>query len=226
MPQNKDEMDIFGLLSEGAVGSERKKNRETLLAPTGVKDIFQEGTISINSYTCIGVQCKACIKVCPTNGLYWGSGKIEIIEDLCVYCGACILNCQVDDCIKLERKRADGKIEKFSKSKDVVLFQKKTNTNKKVQRVQSVVLKPQDYYRQYPRKAKEKQYSATAKMQAVLVVNQTACFIRRTVLNLIFIACYKHNIIGRESKNYKNKEKFKHETCNGVTTRSKSKRFR
>jgi ferredoxin len=152
MPQNKDgNVNAFGLLPEGSADSEKKKNREVLLASTGVKDIFQGGAISINGYTCIGVQCKACIKVCPTNALYWGSGKIEIVEDLCVYCGACVLICQVDDCIKLERIRDNGKIEKVSKPIDVLLLQKKINSNKRVQRVRSVVLKPQDYYAQYPK---------------------------------------------------------------------------
>ncbi len=156
MPQNKGSIDIFGMLSSGDnADSEKKKNREELLAPTGVKDLFKEGKISINNYTCLGVQCKECIKVCPTNALYWGTGKVEIVDDLCVYCGACVLNCQVDDCIKLERKRDDGTVEKFSKPKDVLLLQKKANTSKRVQRVRSVVLKPQDYYTQYP-KAKQK----------------------------------------------------------------------
>jgi len=157
MPQNNGKTDIFGLLTGNTdANSEKKKNRAALLAPTGVKDVFQEGKISINSYTCVGVQCKECIKVCPTNALYWGGGgKVAIIDDLCVYCGACVLNCQVDDCIQLERTRNDGQIEKFSKSKEVLLFQKKANTNKRVQRVRSVVLKPQDYYIQYP-KAKQK----------------------------------------------------------------------
>jgi len=157
MPQDKgDNMDIFGLMSEDTGESEKKKNREALLAPTGVRDVFQGGIISINSYTCIGVQCKACIKVCPTNALYWGNGKIKIIEDLCVYCGACVLICQVDDCVKLERKRNNGKIEKFSKPIDVLLLQKKVNTDKRVQRVRSVVLKPQDYYAQYPKTKQKK----------------------------------------------------------------------
>jgi len=157
MSQGRGNVDIFGLLSEGVVvDSERKKNREVLLAPTGVKDVFEEGKISINSYTCLGVQCKECIKVCPTNALYWGGGgRVGVVEDLCVYCGACVLNCQVDDCISLERKRYDGRVERFSKSKEVLLFQKKANTDKRVQRVRSVVLKPQDYYVQYP-KAKQK----------------------------------------------------------------------
>ncbi|XHH07668.1 MAG: 4Fe-4S dicluster domain-containing protein [Candidatus Bathyarchaeia archaeon] len=155
MPQNKGSIDIFGLLSEDNAVSEKKKNRKELLAPTGVKDLFEEGKIGINRYTCLGVQCKECIKVCPTNALYWGSGKVEIVDDLCVYCGACVLNCQVDDCIKLERKREDGVVEKFSKPKDVLLLQKRANTNKRVQRVRSVMLKPQDYYTHYP-KAKQK----------------------------------------------------------------------
>jgi len=155
MSQNNGNTDIFGLLADDTADSEKKKNRAALLAPTGVKDVFQEGKISINSYTCIGVQCKECIKVCPTNALYWGGGKVAIVDDLCVYCGACVLNCQVDDCIQLERTRDDGQNEKFSKSKEVLLFQKKANTNKRVQRVRSVVLKPQDYYMQYP-KSKQK----------------------------------------------------------------------
>jgi len=155
MPQNKGSVDIFGLLAEDNAESEKKKNRRELLEPTGVKDLFEEGNISINPHTCLGVQCKECIKVCPTNALYWGSGKVEIMPDLCVYCGACVLNCQVDDCIKLERKRDGGTIEKFSKPKDVLILQKKANASKRVQRVQSVVMKPQDYYLQYP-KAKQK----------------------------------------------------------------------
>jgi ferredoxin len=142
-------------LAGNTADAEKKKSRKELLTPTGVKDIFQDGTISINIYTCVGVQCKACIKICPTNALYWGSGRIEVVEDLCVYCGACVLICQVDDCIKLERIRDNGKIEKFSKPADVLSFQKKANTDKRVQRVRSVVLKPQEYYAQYP-KTKQK----------------------------------------------------------------------
>jgi ferredoxin len=151
MPQNNSSGgDIFGLLSENTADSERRKNREEFLAPTGVKELFKDGKISINNYTCVGVQCKQCLKVCPTNALYWSNGKVEIIDDLCVYCGACVLSCMVDDCIKVERKREDGKIEKFSKPADVILLEKKANANKRIQRVQSVMMKPQDYYSQYP----------------------------------------------------------------------------
>jgi NAD-dependent dihydropyrimidine dehydrogenase PreA subunit len=150
MPQKNGSSDIFGFLSDNTVESEKRKNREELLAPTGVKELFKDGKIGINSYTCVGVQCKQCIKVCPTNALYWGNGKVEIIDDLCVYCGACVLSCMVDDCIKVERKRDDGTIEKFSKPADVLLLEKKANANKRIQRVQSVMMKPQDYYTQYP----------------------------------------------------------------------------
>jgi ferredoxin len=158
MAQNKSGVDIFGLLSDKTGKSEKEKNREALLAPTGVKEVFKEGKISINNYTCVGVQCKQCVKVCPTNALYWSNGKVEIIDDLCVYCGACVLSCMVDDCIKVERKREDGTTEKFGKPQDVILLQKTANASKRVQRLQSVVLKPKDYYTQYP-KAKPKQAS-------------------------------------------------------------------
>ncbi len=150
MAQNNGSDDIFGLLSGNSAESEKRKNRAELLAPTGVKELFKEGKISINKYTCVGVQCKQCLKVCPTNALYWANGKVEIIDDLCVYCGACVLSCMVDDCIKVERKRDDGQVEKFSKPSDVILLEKKANANKRIQRVQSVMMKPQDYYRKYP----------------------------------------------------------------------------
>jgi len=54
--------------------------------------------------------------------LYWKSGEVGIINDLCVYCGACVLSCMVDNCIKIERKREDGKVGHFSKPKDVIML--------------------------------------------------------------------------------------------------------
>jgi ferredoxin len=79
-------VDIFGLLSEGSVHeAEKKKRRKELLEPTGVKELFKEGKIGINKFTCVGGQCKLCIKACPTNALYWSTGGIRITEDLCIY---------------------------------------------------------------------------------------------------------------------------------------------
>ena len=84
--------------------AERRQRRKELIEPTGVKELFKDGKININQFTCVGGQCKLCIKVCPTNALYWGTGEVDIIDDLCVYCGACVVNCMVDNCIKIERK--------------------------------------------------------------------------------------------------------------------------
>jgi len=132
---------IFDLMMEDeqttSEEEERQKRRRELIEPTGVKELFKEGKISINKFTCEGTQCKLCIKVCPTNALYWGTGEIGIIEELCVYCGACVTICMVDDCIKIERTRKDGTVEKFSKLSDVVKLQEKKNTEKRWERVKT-----------------------------------------------------------------------------------------
>jgi ferredoxin len=133
---------IFDLMNEESESKvdeekERLERRKELLEPTGVKELFQEGKIDINKFTCVGGQCKLCIKACPTNALYWSTGQVGIIEDLCVYCGACVLNCMVDDCIKIERTRPNGKIEKFSKPKDVVKLAEKLNSQKRFERVRT-----------------------------------------------------------------------------------------
>jgi len=117
--------------------AEKRQRRKELLEPTGVKELFKEGKININEFTCVGGQCKLCIKACPTNALYWGTGKVGLTEDLCVYCGACVLNCMVDDCIKVERKRDDGKVERFSKPRDVIMLQERSNCQKRFERVRT-----------------------------------------------------------------------------------------
>lgn len=156
MPDNDaSTFDIFGLMSEEPPtqenpDEERRKRRQELLQPTGVKELFKDGTIRINKYTCVGAQCRLCVKSCPTNALYWSSGEIGIIEDLCVYCGACVLNCMVDDCIKLERKREDGTVEHFSKPKDVIMLAEKTNCRKRLGRVKAVFPTAESYCDKYP----------------------------------------------------------------------------
>ena len=135
MPKkSSSDVDIFSLLSDTAERA-KKKRREELLTSLGVKDFFAEGNISIDKRTCWGVECKLCIKACPTNALYWKAGEVGIVEDLCVYCGACVLCCMVDDCIKIERKREDGKVERFSKPKEIVKLEDKINTKKRLERV-------------------------------------------------------------------------------------------
>jgi len=135
MPDNNSSsIDIFGMLSENKEEN-IKSQRKELLSSSGVKDLFKEGDISINKRTCWGLECKLCIKACPTNALYWQTGEVKIIKDLCVYCGACVLCCMVDDCIKIKRKRDDGTTEKFSKPKDVIKLDDKINSQKRVERI-------------------------------------------------------------------------------------------
>jgi NAD-dependent dihydropyrimidine dehydrogenase PreA subunit len=139
MPEkSSSDFDIFSLLSEDKEEKAKKKQREELLASTGVEDLFKEGKISIDKRTCWGVECKLCIEKCPTNALYWKAGEVGITDDLCVYCGACVLCCMVDDCIKVERIREDGKTERFSKPAEVVKVQDKINAKKRRDRVRDV----------------------------------------------------------------------------------------
>jgi ferredoxin len=140
--------DIFQTLMETAE-KEKKKRREELLAPLGVKEFFVEGSISINKRICEGVECKLCIKACPTNALYWKAGEVGLIEELCIYCGACVLSCIVDDCIKIVRKRENGEIEKFSKPRDFTALQHSISVKKRFERVKSVFPKPEDYIKRY-----------------------------------------------------------------------------
>jgi len=138
MPDKKaSSHDIFGLMSEESPEQEKKKRRQELLEPTGVKELFKEGKVSINMFTCVGGQCKLCVEACPTNALYWSPSGIGITEDLCVYCGACVLNCMVNDCIKVERKREEGEIESFSKPRDVIMLQERSNCQKRFERVRT-----------------------------------------------------------------------------------------
>ncbi|MFQ5759035.1 MAG: 4Fe-4S binding protein, partial [Candidatus Bathyarchaeia archaeon] len=102
MARNQSEdVDIFQLLEE-ASKKERREKKEKLLQSVGVKEFFEEGSIQINTSICDGVECKLCIEACPTNALYWRSGKIGVVEELCVFCTACVLSCIVDDCIKVK----------------------------------------------------------------------------------------------------------------------------
>jgi len=147
-PNSSSTVDIFQVLTETAE-KEKKKRRDAFLAPLGVKEFFSEGEITINKRTCKGVECKLCIKACPTNALFWGSGEVGITEELCIYCGACVLNCIVDDCIKVARKRPGGSAESFSRAKDFVMLQHGINGRKRSERIQDIFLKPEDYINRY-----------------------------------------------------------------------------
>jgi ferredoxin len=153
--ESSSSVDIFGLLSDSGEKdekAERKKRREELLASSKVKDFFAEGKISVNKRTCHGIECNLCVKACPTNALYWKKGEIGIVEDLCVYCGACVLSCMIDDCIRIERKRESGEMERFSKPKDVTKLEHSINAKKRFERVREVFPTAEEYCAKYWRK--------------------------------------------------------------------------
>jgi ferredoxin len=141
-------LDIFELLTETAE-KEKKRQREELLAPLAIKEFFVEGSITINKRICQGVECKLCVEACPTNALFWKVGEVGITEELCIYCGACVLSCIVDDCIKIVRKRATGEVESFSKPRDVIVLQHSIDTKKRLERVQGIFPKPENYLKRY-----------------------------------------------------------------------------
>jgi len=130
-------MDIYGLLLEASRRKKREK-RAQLLQSIGVKEFFEEGNIRIDMKTCKGVECKLCIKACPTNALYWKSGEIGITEELCVYCTSCVLYCMVDNCIQVERKRANGETERFSNPIHVCSLLERLNTRNRIKTAELV----------------------------------------------------------------------------------------
>jgi len=139
---------IFQLLLE--TSEKRKKSvREQLLESLNVKEFFEKGSISINERTCQGLECELCIKACPTKALYWRDGKVGIIGDLCVYCGACVLCCIVDDCIKVSRRRFDGKVESFSRPRAVVLLFNSINSQRRHSRVETLFPDDDAYLKRY-----------------------------------------------------------------------------
>jgi len=154
LPQeSSSNVDIFNLLSDSGKKA-KKQQREELLAAAGVREFFIDGGISIDKRTCWGIECKLCIKACPTSALYWKAGEVGISEDLCVYCGACVLSCMVDNCIKVTRKREDGETEKFSKPKDVIALSGKINARKRFERVKEVFPTAEAYCERYkPRRS-------------------------------------------------------------------------
>jgi len=145
---NKENMDIYKLLFE-ASERKRKEKRAELLQSVGVKEFFEDGSIKIDMRTCKGVECKFCIEVCPTNALYWRTGEVCVIEELCVYCTLCVLNCMVDDCIELRRKRPNGETETFSKPQDILLLLDNINTRNRIKTTKMLFPDEETYLKRY-----------------------------------------------------------------------------
>ncbi|MEM3153778.1 MAG: hypothetical protein QW629_03595 [Candidatus Bathyarchaeia archaeon] len=141
--------DIFSLLVE-TDEKEKRKRREELLLPLGVKEFFVDGSITIDKRTCKGVECKLCIKACPTNALFWrAAGEVGVTEELCIYCGACVLSCIVDNCIKVMRKRENGETETFSTPRAFTMLEHGINAKKRVERIRAIFPTTTEYLKMY-----------------------------------------------------------------------------
>jgi Fe-S-cluster-containing hydrogenase component 2 len=149
-------VDIFKVLLE-ASKEKKKARREELLKSISVKDFFEEGNIKIDMKTCKGVECQFCIKVCPTKALYWKTGEIGVTEDLCVYCASCVLNCMVDNCIEVRRKRKDGTNERFSNPLDVFMMLNNINTLNRIKATKSILPDDETYLRRYRKPVSERE---------------------------------------------------------------------
>jgi len=114
--------------------------RTQILQSMGVKEFFEEGNISIDKKTCKGIECQLCIKACPTNALYWKykSGEVSIIQELCIFCAACVANCIVDNCVRVSRKRTDGKTERLSTPANVFTVLNDVNSGKRIKFVKTM----------------------------------------------------------------------------------------
>jgi len=148
-------VDIYGMLlreEERRRKEEERRRRERraqMLKPLGVQDLFEEGGITIDMRKCWGIECNICVKICPTNALYWSAGKIGVTEELCLHCMACVLNCIVDDCIRVWRRRPDGTKEEFSKPRDVLMLAKSINVRKAVAATKGRFPGPDAYINRY-----------------------------------------------------------------------------
>jgi len=140
--------DIFQLLQKASKEKKNKK-RAQLLQSIGIKEFFESGTIQIDMKTCRGTECELCIKACPTNALYWKTGEIGIVTELCVYCSACVLNCIVDDCIQVSRRRVNGEIEKFSTPGQVSRLLHNINAQKRGKTVRLLLPDEKAYLKRY-----------------------------------------------------------------------------
>jgi NAD-dependent dihydropyrimidine dehydrogenase PreA subunit len=142
---------IYDLLLQASERKEKEKKekRTELLKSMGVTEYFEGGSVEIDMKTCKGLECNLCVEACPTNTLYWKAGEIGIVEDLCVYCAACVFNCVVDNCIRVRRKRSNGEVEKFSTSRDVLRLLHDINSRKRCARVKSVFPTAEDYLERY-----------------------------------------------------------------------------
>ena len=148
--EEKKIVDFCGLLLD-ASPKRKLKRRTQLLGSIGVKEFFKEGTIRVDMKTCKGVECKFCIKMCPTNALYWKHGEIGVTGELCIYCTSCVLSCMVDNCIEVLRKRPNGESERFSNPLSVLALLERTNAKNREKTVRLIFPDEESYLKRYRR---------------------------------------------------------------------------
>jgi len=156
----KQSVDIFKAL-HGTSEKQRRAKRERLLKAVGVKEFFEEGSIKIDMKTCKGIDCRFCIEVCPTKALYWKTGEIAIVDELCVYCTSCVLNCMVDGCIEVKRKRNDGVIERFKTPAEVLALNENIDTEKRIDTTKKLLSDDEAYMKRYKKPQFTAENSAT-----------------------------------------------------------------
>lgn len=123
-------VDIYSLIVEA--DKKKRINRIEILRSMGVtQEYFKDGHLKIDKTICRGVECKLCIKACPTNALYWEDESIKFEEELCIHCSACVLSCIVDDCIVITRRRNSGQEERFSTPKQAAIVNNKLSAKKR-----------------------------------------------------------------------------------------------
>jgi NAD-dependent dihydropyrimidine dehydrogenase PreA subunit len=135
----------------------KKKVRAEILEPLEIEEFFVDGEIIIDKGTCKGVECQLCIKACPTYALFWKAGEVGIIEELCIYCGACVLNCIVNNCIEIKRERVTGEVESFSNPREYVTLQYQINAEKRSKKIKET-FPNQDNLRRQKTTSKEKSH--------------------------------------------------------------------
>lgn len=144
----KPSVDIFKALLETS-RKQKKAKREQLLKSVGVKEFFEQGNIKVDMKTCKGIECQFCIKVCPTKALYWKAGEIAVVNDLCVYCTSCVLNCMVDRCIQVNRKRTNGVTERFETPTQVHSLNENINAEKRIGTIKKLLPDEEAYLKRY-----------------------------------------------------------------------------
>ena len=143
MPSQERNLDISKMLFESA--KRRKEEKTKLLESLGVKEYFEEGSITINKRICKGVECKLCVDACPTKALYWGYGQVRITDELCVYCAACVLSCIVDDCIRITRNRTEKGTERYGTPSEVFTLLSNLSNVKRLGAVSNRFSSPEKY---------------------------------------------------------------------------------